>query len=88
MRCTVYKSDKKEFTYLYLADTVQFDDLPESLIGLFGDPAGIMRLNLDKREQLAHADIEIVRMSLRNEGYYLQLPPEESVEDEIRRRFS
>lgn len=88
MRCTVYRSNTKAFTYLYLADTVKLEDLPDSLIGLFGEPTPVMCLDLEGRDQLAHADIETVRKSLREEGYYLQLPPEESVEDEISRRFS
>ena len=88
MRCTVYRSDRKEFTYLYLADSVRFEDLPDSLVSLFGEPAPVMRLDLEERDRLAHADIATVRRSLRDEGFYLQLPPEESVEDEIEKRFS
>ena len=88
MRCTIYRSSKKSFTYLYLADTLKLEDLPDSLMNLFGEPTPVMRLDLEARDRLAHADIKRVKQSLREEGYFLQLPPEESVEDEIERRFS
>ena len=34
-----------------------------------------MVLSLDKRERLANADIEKVKQGLREQGFYLQIPP-------------
>jgi uncharacterized protein YcgL (UPF0745 family) len=87
MRCTVYRSSRKEYTYLYLADGMRLDDLPEPLIALFGESEAVVRLDLAERTRLAHADPETVRSRLREEGYYLQLPPDLPVEEELTRRF-
>ena len=68
MRCTVYRSSRKEFTYLYLADTMKIEDLPESLIELFGEPETVLRLDFTKVDKLAHADPEGVEEGLREDG--------------------
>ncbi len=88
MRCTVYRSGTKDFTYLYLADTLAFDELPEALRKRFGEPEAVMRLDLETTPKLANADVGAVRSALGQQGYYLQLPPEVSVEEEITRQFS
>ena len=87
MHCTVYRSASKDFTYLYLADTLTYDELPEELRSRFGEAEAIMRLNLETTPKLANADIDSVRSVLEQQGYYLQLPPEVPVEEEISRRF-
>ena len=87
MECSVYRSDKKEMTYLYLARDRQPEDLPENLIGLLGDLTQVMELDLSSRPVLANADIEIVRKALESDGYYLQLPPRLSIEELIAKRF-
>lgn len=88
MKCMVYRSDRKSETYLYLADGTKFEDLPDSLQQLFGEPAFVMRLDLAGGRRLARVDAEAVRESLENDGYFLQLPPKLPVEEEISRRFS
>jgi uncharacterized protein YcgL (UPF0745 family) len=87
MRCSVYRSATREFTYLYLADTLTFDDLPDALRSRFGEPEAIMRLDLESTPKLANADVDAVRSALDDQGFYLQLPPEVPVEEEISRRF-
>ena len=86
--CTVYRSDKKAETYLYLADKTAFDDLPEELRERFGEPALVMRLKLSADLKLARADVEKVLENLEEQGFYLQLPPKLPIEEEISRQFS
>lgn len=88
MRCTVYRSSRKEFTYLYLADTMKIEDLPESLNELFGKPEAVLRLDFTEVNKLANADPGAVKEGLQEEGYYLQLPPELDIEETISRLFS
>jgi len=88
MRCTVYRSPCKEYTYLYLALGVKPEDLPEELKARFGEPEAIMLLDLSRTEKLANADIATVSKKLEEDGFYLQMPPELAVEEEISRRFS
>jgi len=86
--CTVFRSTKNEETYLYLAEGQTYDDLPRDLRRAFGDPILVMRLRLDAGRPLARVDINDVIKQLGSQGYYLQLPPEIPVEEEISRRFS
>jgi uncharacterized protein len=87
MRCTVLCSDSKAYHYIYLAAGKEFDQLPAALQEQFPHPQEIMQLDLDQRKRLAHADIATVRKRLKEQGYYLQLPPELPVEEEIARRM-
>ena len=86
--CEVYRSDRKSETYLYLMHGKAFDELPAALRQTFGTPSLVMRLKLDPGRRLAHADVDEVMDRLREEGFYLQLPPEISVEEDITRRLS
>lgn len=86
--CHVYRSEKKAETYLYIADGVDFEDLPDELRERFGPPTLVMPLLLKKSRKLARVDVEKVMASLEEHGFYLQLPPKLPVEEEIARRFS
>ena len=86
--CTVYRSGKKAETYLYLAQGRAFEDLPPELRQLFGEPCFVMHLNLGPDRRLARVDTRSVLEHLETNGYYLQLPPEIPVEEEITRRLS
>ena len=87
-RCTVYRSSRKEETYLFLAEDTQFEDLPEELQRTFGDPLRVMELDLGQTRRLARADPGEVRARLESVGYFLQLPPDLPVEELIRRRLA
>jgi uncharacterized protein YcgL (UPF0745 family) len=86
--CTVYRSGKRAEIYLYLARGRAFDDLPGELRAAFGEPVFVMQLKLDEGRRLAHVDVRLVLQRLEDPGYFLQLPPELSVEEEISRRFA
>jgi len=86
--CNVYRSDKKAETYLYLKQGMDFEDLPAELQERFGAPALVMRLELSAGRKLARVDVARVLESLAETGFYLQLPPKLTVEEEIRRRLS
>lgn len=86
--CTVYRSVRKADTYLYLAESMDFEDLPEPLRQAFGEPAHVMFLDLTPGRRLAHADPAEVLRALQDPGYYLQLPPKLSIEEEITRGLS
>ncbi|MFD2180076.1 YcgL domain-containing protein [Veronia pacifica] len=75
MFCAIYKSPKKESMYLYVKNKDDFSDVPELLLSNFGKPQFAMMLNLAKREKLAIVDINKVRQSLIDEGFFLQMPP-------------
>ncbi len=86
--CRIYRSENKAETYLYLAEGMEFEDLPEELRDRFGTPLLVMPLILTKKRKLARVDVEKVIANLAEHGFYLQLPPKLPVEEEISRRFS
>ena len=81
--CKVFRSDKKAETYLYLAEGCNFADLPLELQQRFGEPAFVMGLELSPERELARLDVAKVLQGLQKSGFYLQLPPELPLEEEI-----
>lgn len=77
MKCTVYRSSLKDFTYVYLAEGKSFDDLPGSLQKVFGEPGLVMDLKLTHERTLAYEDIGLVMKNLAENGYHLQMPPQD-----------
>lgn len=75
MLCAIYRSNKRDQTYLYVEKKDDFSRVPEELMQGFGKPQFTMVINLGQREKLATADIEKVKQSLEEQGYYLQVPP-------------
>ena len=85
--CKVYRSDKKAETYLYLAEDMEFDDLPTQLRERFGVPVFVLHMELSTDRNLARVDVTKVLESLAEYGFYLQLPPKLPVEEEITRHL-
>ncbi|MBE2896608.1 YcgL domain-containing protein [Pasteurellaceae bacterium HPA106] len=77
MQCTIYKSGKKEGMYLYLREKDDFSAIPPLLLAQLGQLTLVMELNLSTRDKLARADIEQVKAQLREQGFYLQMPPKD-----------
>lgn len=75
MFCVIYRSNKRDQTYLYVEKKDDFSRVPEELMQSFGQPQLAMILPLDGRKQLARADLDKVKQSLSEQGYYLQIPP-------------
>ena len=83
MLCAVYKSPKKENTYLFVKTRDDFDTVPSGLMSTFGTPKLVTLFNLANKDKLAMADIEQVKINLVDKGFYLQLPPpQENLLDE------
>ncbi|MGO2321355.1 YcgL domain-containing protein [Vibrio casei] len=88
MLCSVYKSSKKEGMYLYISKKDDFSDVPQALLTMFGKPIFVMVMKMEGRK-LALADIEKVKMSLKEDGFFLQLPPPQiNLLDEYKSRKS
>ncbi|WP_286266401.1 YcgL domain-containing protein [Thalassotalea atypica] len=83
MLCTIYKSPKKQYTYLFINKRDDFSDVPEGLMQTFGTPQLVTVVNLATKDKLAMADINKVKTALKDTGFYLQLPPpQENLLDE------
>ncbi|KEY57975.1 YcgL domain-containing protein [Serratia sp. DD3] len=75
MHCVIYRSPKRDQTYLYVEKKDDFSRVPEELLKSFGIPQLSMMLSLNERKKLASADIEKVKEALKEQGFYLQVPP-------------
>lgn len=77
MQCTIYKSRRKQDTYLYLAARDDFSCLPEDLLKLLGEPVHVMDLDLHPERRLAQEDAVEVLRNLQERGWHLQMPRRE-----------
>ena len=75
MLCSVYKSSKKDETYLYITKKDDFSQVPEPLMNTFGTPLFVLTLPLMKVDKLAQVDKQKLVSELNDKGFYLQLPP-------------
>ncbi|TPH12571.1 YcgL domain-containing protein [Litorilituus lipolyticus] len=75
MLCAIYKSPKKQQTYLFIKKRDDFSSVPEALMTTFGTPTLVTIVNLATKDKLGMADIDKVRSNLEEQGFYLQLPP-------------
>ena len=80
MNCQIYRSEKKDETYLFLAADQSFEELPEDLRTTFGEPVFVMALKISSKSKLARVETQSVLESLRERGYFLQLPPKLAVD--------
>lgn len=75
--CIIFRSCKRDFTYIYLRKGLELEDLPAELRSLLGEVEHVMELDLASCKRLEQEDIETVRLHVEDPGYYLQLPPTE-----------
>lgn len=73
--CAIYKSTKKEGMFLYVPKRKVFEQVPESLLQIFGKPQFVMLFNLTGEKQLKRAKNEEVLQAIQTQGFYLQMPP-------------
>lgn len=75
MLCAVYKSSRKDETYLYVPGRDDFSKVPKALMQTFGLPIFLMIMPLKDGRKLARLEVAKLRNELNTKGYYLQLPP-------------
>ncbi len=75
MLTVIYKSPRKDQTYLYVLRRDDFSAVPAALLQTFGKPQFVTLLDLAKRSALAGADLDKVKTALTEQGFYLQIPP-------------
>ena len=74
MQCAIYKSRKKQDTYLYLAAKDDFSRVPEPLLQLIGQPVHVLDLELSPDRKLAQENAAEVLRNLQESGWHLQMP--------------
>ena len=72
---SIYKSRRRDEMYLYMKRGAAVDDLPEALRKQFGKPIHVVDMLLRPDRKLARVDASKVLESVRDKGFYLQMPP-------------
>ncbi|MGL5007770.1 MAG: YcgL domain-containing protein [Plesiomonas sp.] len=75
MWCAIYKSIKREETYLFLEKRDDFSRVPNELLQSFGTPQLVMLFPLDGSHKLVSTDVNKMKIALLEQGFYLQIPP-------------
>jgi uncharacterized protein YcgL (UPF0745 family) len=75
MQCYVYKSLKKHLFYLYVDKKDDFSRVPDELLRSFGELEFVLELALTSERKLAKEDSKQVLISLKEKGFFVQLPP-------------
>ena len=79
MEISVYRSDRKPDTYLLVRVEEGLSRVPETLLKTFGTPSHSFDFTLDDGKQLQRVEPDVLKAQLTESGFYLQLPPPETV---------
>ena len=74
LECVVYKSLKKDETYVFIPATTPLSELPEELLKVLGQTELVMTLNLTPEKKMARGTAEEVLKSIEQQGFHLQMP--------------
>ena len=75
MQTYVYKSLRKDNTYVYLRKRDDFEVIPEAVRQPLGELVFVLEFALTAQRKLAQADPAVVRTNLAAHGFHLQFPP-------------
>lgn len=78
MKSVIFRCSKKEEMYLYVPfreEDKLLEQLPEGLEKLTGKLEKVMELELTPERKLARVKVEDVMASLKEKGFYIQMPP-------------
>ncbi len=79
LNCVIYRGARETDTYLYVERADDFSRVPEALLARLGELEAVLEIELHAERRLARADPVAVMRALRDEGYYLQLPPRDGL---------
>lgn len=82
--CEVFRSSKHEGMYLYVGRSEGLRDVPETLMEMFGLATSVMVFKLTETRPLGRASAPEVLEAIAEQGYYLQTPPGNKAELDIK----
>lgn len=74
MECAVYKSLKKDETYVFIPTSTPLSDLPDELMKILGQAEMVMTLKLTPEKKMAIGTAATVMKSIDQQGFHLQMP--------------
>ncbi|WP_425463982.1 YcgL domain-containing protein [Orbus hercynius] len=73
MWCYIYRSSKKENSYLYVAKENDFSQVPKVLMDVFGTPSFAMKVLLDGKRQFVVGHAQEIEDKINSDGFFLQM---------------
>lgn len=80
MKCAVYRSNKKDMTYLYLPHEDDMARVPEALMKMISPVERVLEFELTADRPLAQEDPAEVLKQLEAQGWFLQMPRQDRPE--------
>ena len=74
LECAVYKSQKKDETFIFIPASTPLSELPEELLKLLGEAEMLMTLILTPDKKMARGTAKEIMESIKEQGFYLQMP--------------
>lgn len=75
MQCYVYRSEKRDDTYVYLRERDAFGLVPANIAKTLGALSFVLEVALTPERKLARDDAGVVRANLAAQGFHVQFPP-------------
>lgn len=66
--------------YLYILEKDNFEKVPESLLTLLGDIDFSFEFDLSQNRKLVRAEAQEVIRNLKENGFFLQMPPPKNID--------
>ena len=76
----IYRCNLKPDMYIYLAEEDNFENMPKEIYDTLGIIEFSMELDVTPETRLAREDTATVLSNLKQHGFHIQLPGDESVE--------
>ena len=80
LHCCVYKSLRKQETFLFVLKENDFSRVPEPILEALGNVEKLIELELTPERQMARGKASHIINDLLEKGFHLQLPPTEKPE--------
>ena len=80
VECAVYKSSKKDETYVFIPTTSELSELPNELLRVLGQPELVMTLNLTPEKKMARGTAAEILKSIDKQGFHIQLPEDSHID--------
>lgn len=71
--CYIYRSLKKENSYLYIDNENDFSKIPEVLMKAFGQPVFIMKVLLDGKRKFVVGSSQEIEEKITQDGFFFQM---------------
>lgn len=76
LKCTIFKGSREQEMYVFVPRDRGQDNIPDELKQRMGRISEVMTLDITPDRKLARADAGRVLAAIREQGYFLQMPPE------------